>query len=59
MTTEEIKQQKLAKAKADKASFEALAKWHRGECERYQAKADACIEFELVSVRSPGEFAGL
>jgi hypothetical protein len=29
MTTEELKQQKLAQA--DKTSFEALAKWHEGK----------------------------
>jgi hypothetical protein len=59
MTTEELKKQKQDKALADKASYEKLAAWHKGECERYQAKADACIECELVPMASPGDFAGL
>jgi hypothetical protein len=59
MTAEELKKQKLDKQLADKASYEALAKWHKGEFDRYMAKADACVETELVSVAPPGNFAGL
>lgn len=56
---QKAKAEKAAKAAADKASYEALAKWHEGECKRYLAKADACIEIELVSAGSPGKFGGI